>query len=99
MKDFTPMYIERECENCKWNEKSISYSGNEYNECMYNVTHCDNYEFWQPDNEELVRQDEREKIITDLEYEIQNFNEIRDRKTIDFIHDFIEELKGENNDK
>ena len=79
--------VEKKCDNCIYGINKYSF----FAFCEEDELDC--YHFIP--KEELVRQDERAKIITDLENEIQNFNEVRDRNTIEFIHDFIEELKGE----
>lgn len=85
--------IEKCCENCA-HYYILDYLDNqkycEFQDCEIKKHMCS--DCFQP-KEELVRQDERDKIITDLEYEIQNFNEVRDSKTIDFIYSFIKELK------
>lgn len=79
------------CENCEYFDDEESFE----NECDFEIyINCDSEEkrCFTP-KEELIRKDEREKIVTDLENEIQNFNEVRDSKTIDFIYSFIKELK------
>lgn len=92
------MAIKKCCENCALEKtKNNQYCFKCLNDEFENLN-ADFFNRFIP-KEELIRADEREKIITDLEYEIQNFNEVRDSKTIDFINDFIRELRGKNENK
>lgn len=80
--------IEKKCSNCIYFVDGIG----EQLCCKFKNSTISTPRVFIP-KEELIRKSEREKIITDLENEIQNFNEVRDRNIIEFIHDFIKELK------
>lgn len=87
------MSILKTCENCLFSSGHYPPFKMVCRDCHYAQNDKDDPDTCFQAKEHLIREDERNEIITDLEFEIQNFNEVRDSNVIDFIYDFVKELK------